>query len=330
MVKAIAEHVALLTARCDEEVRGAQVLDLALGLQPVAVFGLHFRAGRQGGQVDLKQAVEGLSHIHEPAVVAQRGDGDSGERLLHRIQLAHLGRCLDTLDMGNLGRLPAECFEALGREVGRHKACIDAFTSKLPGKPQSRVIVATLGSLPLLVGEHDRSPHAVLQHVQLGLYCRAVEGCLEGVLLVPARAYPEEQLVLALLQEGGDVIRHDERATVHLRYGGNERCVGDPFPVDIYLMVAQRIDMQEGSLPYLIYITRAREEDGFVLTDAQSDILTLHPVAALDAYGKPLGGAPSRLSAFGLYPYSPVAQLARLEGLAAIGHHHGRIVRDEA
>ena len=67
--------------------------------------------------MNLKLAIQHFAHIHKPLALPQRRDRNRMDDFLHRVQLAHLGRSLDTLYLGNLDRFPVKFLETFLRNI---------------------------------------------------------------------------------------------------------------------------------------------------------------------------------------------------------------------
>ena len=118
---------------------------------------------------------------------------------------------------------------------------VESLAAELHRLPVAGVTIGTGRCLPGAVGcEYFvyQSAFAVGDALPHRCPCRS----RSAVDATPALTKPEHQLVVALVEVGGDVVFHPQRPFVELRHGGLHHLVAHFLPVDVYLMVTQRGD----------------------------------------------------------------------------------------
>ena len=129
------------------------------------------------------------------------------------------------------------------REVGQEFFCFYQISTKAIGLDRAVEVITALASLPRFVCLDDGMPVIVLPLVYLRQYIGAALFYARYASLVPACSQPDNQIVLAILQEVGNIIGHTEAALGKLHHSGCQDIVRDLLSVQVNLVIAQGVDV---------------------------------------------------------------------------------------
>ena len=246
MIELVAERLAL-SAGGDVYVALALRLKTFVREYMVGILHAHLSAGGHVARTESQPTREHAPHIDEPRAVGGLGDRHRAHGADDGVALAHLRRGLHARYSHLCHTIPRAAVERLGAHVGRNDATVHTLTAKLQGVPRAGVGIAARRCGPGGISACYGVPALAIHLVDVCPHERTSVNSAERGGLIPSlpRPYHDVGFRCSGKQAWSYVIGDDERAAVELRDCRREHAVVHLAPVDVQLMIAQRVDMGE-------------------------------------------------------------------------------------